>query len=122
MLEKNSPPMMEGIPTGLMRLFLEAEIADYLGIPDSRLKKLMAELVVSFAKYVDRDLQDSQRHAMIFRHHILSIIEYMIKVEAGPERNFFRLPTDLHKKWRGPNPKSEEGLWGHLADWIKARV
>jgi len=25
---------LEGIPTGLTRLFIEEEIADYLGIPD----------------------------------------------------------------------------------------
>jgi len=29
MLEKNSPPLLEGIPTGLMRLFIAQEIADY---------------------------------------------------------------------------------------------
>ena len=33
MLKKNSPPLMEGIPTGLMRLFIEQEIADYLVHP-----------------------------------------------------------------------------------------
>ena len=27
MLEKNSPPLLESIPTGLMRLFIQAEIA-----------------------------------------------------------------------------------------------
>ena len=31
MMKKNSPPMLEGVPIGLMRLFMEREIADYLG-------------------------------------------------------------------------------------------
>jgi uncharacterized protein (DUF2236 family) len=122
MLEKNSPPLMEGIPTGLMRLFIEREVADYLGIPDSELKKHLARIVVKFAKFVDRDLEDSHWQAMIFRHHILSLIEAMIEVEAGPQRDFFRLPTNLHQKWRGASPETEEGLWGHLAHWIVTRV
>jgi hypothetical protein len=122
MLQKNSPPLMEGIPTGLMRLFMEREIADYLGIPESRLQEHLAKALVEFAKFVDRDLEASHWQAMLFRHHILSLIEGMIRVEAGPQREFFRLPTHLHKKWRGGIHKSEEGLWGHLADWIVARV
>jgi hypothetical protein len=122
MLQKNSPPLLEGIPTGLMRLFMEREIADYLGIPESRLHEYLAQVLVEFAKFVDRDLEASHWQAMLFRHHILSLIEGMIKVEAGPQRDFFRLPTHLHRKWRGGNHKSEEGLWGHLADWAVARL
>jgi hypothetical protein len=78
--------------------------------------------VVKFAKFVDRDLEDPHWQAMIFRHHILSLIEAMIEVEAGPQRDFFRLPTNLHQKWRGASPETEEGLWGHLAHWIVTRV
>ena len=122
MLEKNSPPLFTGIPTGLMRLFIEKEVADYLGIPDSRLQEHMARLVVNFAKFIDRDLEDSHWQAMIFRHHILSLVEYMINVEAGDERGFFRLPTNLHRKWRGADPESEQGIWGHLASWIVSRI
>ena len=73
MLQKNSPPMLEGIPTGLMRLFIQEDVADYLGIPDSELEKQLARIVVNFAKFVDRDLESSHWQAMIFRHHILSI-------------------------------------------------
>lgn len=122
MMRKNSPPLLEGVPIGLMRLFMEREIADYLGIPDSPLEQHLARIVVEFAKFVDRDLESFHWQAMIFRHHILSIIEGMIAMEAGNQREFFRLPTHLHQKWRGANPKSEEGLWGHLADWITSRV
>jgi uncharacterized protein (DUF2236 family) len=122
MLEKNSPPLLEGVPVGLMRLFLEQEVADYLGVPDSEFDKHLGRMVVSVAKFIDRDLEIYHWHAMIFRRHILALIEYMIKVEAGSERDFFRIPAELHNRWHGPNPKSEEGLWGHLADWIVARV
>lgn len=122
MLERNSPPLLEGVPTGLMRLFMNGEVADYLGIPNSELDKDLADVAVHFSKFVDLDLQESQWQAMIFRHHILSLIEVMIKAEGGPERDFFRLPTELHEKWRGANPESEEGLWGHLAQWIVSRV
>jgi len=122
MMKKNSPPLLEGVPIGLMRLFMEREIADYLGIPDRPIEQHLARIVVEFAKFVDRDLEAFHWQAMIFRHHILSIIEGMIEMEAGDQREFFRLPTHLHQKWRGANPKSEEGLWGHLADWITSRV
>jgi len=77
---------------------------------------------VNIAKFIDRDLESSHWQAMIFRHHILSIIEYLIKLEGGAQCDFYRLPTDLHKKWRGTNPKSEQGVWAHLADWIVSRV
>jgi hypothetical protein len=122
MLEENSPPLLEGIPVGLMRLFIDEKIADYLGITDSELDKHLARIVVRFAKFVDRNLAASDWQAMIFRHHILSIIENLIEVEAGDRRDFFRLPTDLHQKWRGSNPNSEQGLWGHLANWIASRI
>jgi hypothetical protein len=122
MLENNSPPLLEGIPSGLMRLFIREDIADYLDIPKSELEKHLAMIVVNFAKFIDRDLKDSHWQAMIFRHHILSLIEELIKTEAGDQREFFRLPMDLHRKWRGTNPKSEEGVWGHLANWIVTRV
>jgi hypothetical protein len=122
MLEKNSPPMLESVPTGLMRLFIAAEVADYLGIPDGQMQQYLSGLVVKFAKFVDRDLEASQWHAMLFRHHILSLLEGMIKLEAGNQRDFYRLPTNLHQKWRGANPESEVGLWGHLANWIESRL
>jgi uncharacterized protein (DUF2236 family) len=44
MLEKNSPPLLESIPTGLMRLFIQAEIADYLGIPTGRLQDVLSTI------------------------------------------------------------------------------
>jgi hypothetical protein len=122
MLEQNSPPLLEGVPIGLMRLFMQAEVADYLGIPSSELDKDLAGIAVHFGKFVDSDLEKSQWQAMIFRHHILSLIEVMIKAEGGAERDFFRLPTDLHQKWRGASAESEEGLWGHLAEWVVSRV
>ena len=122
MMQNVSPPLLEGVPVGLMRLFMEQEVADYLGIPDSQMEKCLAQMVVQFARFVDRDLQHSHWQAMIFRHHILSIIEGLIATEAGDRREFFRLPTHLHQKWRGEGAKSEESLWGHLADWIVSRV
>jgi len=122
MLEKNSPPLLEGVPTGLMRLFIQKEVADYLGIPDSEMEKHLARIVVNFAKFIDRDLEASHWRAMIFRHHILNLIENMIKVEAGDERDFYRLPTNLHKKWRGTEINSEQGIWTHLANWILTRI
>lgn len=122
MLEKNSPPLLEGIPTGLMRLFIEKQVADFLGIPNSHLDRHLARIVVDAAKFIDRDLEDFDWQAMIFRRHILNLIEYMITVEAGDQRDFFRIPTSLHRKWHGANPKSEEGIWMHLADWIESKV
>ena len=122
MLERNSPPLLESIPTGLMRLFIQAEIADYLGIPTGRLQDEMANMVVGFAKFVDRDLEESHWRAMFFRHHILSLIEGMIELEAGNRQDFFRLPTNLHSNWRGANPESEAGVWRHLENWIVSRV
>jgi hypothetical protein len=122
MLRQNSPPLLEGVPAGLMRLFMQREVADYLGIPNSELDKDLAGMAVHFGRFVDSDLQDSQWQAMIFRHHILNLIEVMIKAEGGAERDFFRLPTQLHQKWRGASPESEEGIWGHLARWILSRV
>jgi uncharacterized protein (DUF2236 family) len=122
MLQRDSPPLLEGVPIGMMRLFMQAEVADYLGIPNSELEKDLAGMAVHFGRFVDLDLEKSQWQAMIFRHHILSLIEVMIKAEGGAERDFFRLPTDLHQKWRGASPESEEGLWGHLAEWIVSRI
>jgi uncharacterized protein (DUF2236 family) len=122
MLQRDSPPLLEGVPAGLMRLFMQAEVADYLGIPNSELDKDLAGMAVHFGRFVDVDLEKSQWQAMIFRHHILSLIEVMIKAEGGAERDFFRLPPDLRQKWRGDSPESEEGLWGHLAEWIVSRV
>jgi ER-bound oxygenase mpaB/B'/Rubber oxygenase, catalytic domain len=122
MLERNSPPLLEGLPAGLMRLFMKGEVADYLGIPNTELDKDLAGIAVHFGRFVDLDLEESQWQAMIFRHHILSLIETMIKAEGGAERDFFRLPTQLHDQWRGASPESEEGVWGHLARWIVTRV
>jgi len=122
MLERDSPPLLEGVPAGLMRLFMKREVADYLGIPNSGLDKDLAGIAVHFGRFVDFDLQESQWQAMIFRHHILNLIEVMIKAEGGAERDFFRLPTQLHERWRGASPESEEGVWSHLANWIMSRV
>jgi len=49
---------------------------------------------VKFAKFIDRDLEDSHWQAMIFRHHILSLIEYIVEVEAeASETSFGFQPT-----------------------------
>jgi uncharacterized protein (DUF2236 family) len=122
MMQRNSPPLLEGIPVGLMRLFMESKIADYLGIPDSSLQQDLAGIIVGLAKLIDFDLKESHWRAMIFRHHILSIVEGMINAEGGNERDFFRLPTDLHQRWRGASPATEESIWGHLAHWVVSRI
>jgi uncharacterized protein (DUF2236 family) len=122
MLKENSPPGLSGVPVGLMRLFLEQEIADYLGIPDSELDRHIAGIIIEVGKFIDRDLEDSYWQAMIFRRYILHLIEYMIKREAGSEQDYFRIPTDLHKLWQGPDPTSEEGLWKHLVGWVSSRL
>src|ERR1700683_1591124 len=122
-LEEISPRGLKGVPVGLMRLFIEAEIAEYLGIPQSEFDKHIAEAIICFSKFVDRDLEESHWQAMIFRRYILTVIEHMIKVEAGgSEQDYFRIPTDLHNLWQGPNPSSEEGLWKHLQGWVTARL
>jgi hypothetical protein len=122
MLKENSPPGLTGVPVGLMRLFLEEEIADYLGIPDSELDMHLAGIIVEIAKFIDRDLEESHWQAMIFRRYILHLIEFMIKREAGPQLDYFQIPTDLHKLWQGPDPTSEEGVWKHLLGWVVSRI
>jgi hypothetical protein len=122
-LEEISPLGLKGVPVGLMRLFIEAEVAEYLGIPQSEFDKHLAGAMVHFAKFVDRDLEDFHWQAMIFRRYILKIIEHMIKVEAGgPAQDYFRIPTDLHQLWQGPDPNSEEGVWKHLVGWAESRL
>ena len=60
---------------------------------------------------------------MIFRRYILTVIEHMIKVEAGgPAQDYFRIPTDLHQLWQGSGPTSEESVWKHLQSWVVARL
>ena len=122
-LESISPLGLKGVPVGLMRLFLEAEVAEYLGVPEGGIDKYIADAVIEFAKFVDRDLQEFHWQAMIFRRFILTIIEYMIKLEGdGSEQDYFRIPTSLHELWQGSAPHSEEGLWGHLQSWVAARL
>jgi len=118
MLGESTPPGFKEFPAGLMRHFLDHDVAEGLGIPQCRLAEHLAVAESHMQGRVGQILGGSCLGRPL-RHFNVALLQWLINVDRGGRRAQFAIPDDLHKYWHQPLVE-EEGFGERLFKWIKA--
>ncbi|MEZ5416408.1 MAG: oxygenase MpaB family protein [Vicinamibacterales bacterium] len=122
MMQSNLPPALSSIPSGLVREFLPAEVADFLGVPSYPLERALQDaaehLVRPFERLFDRE---AGRHVAL-RVFAIRWLQAMQAVELGDARASFSVPDSLSDDWASSPAGSEESFWQKLRAWDRARA
>ena len=121
MMDANVPAPLRSVPPGLIREFLPADVADFLGVPSHRLEEVLQSaaehLVRPFERLYDRV---AGRHVAV-RSFAIRMLQGMQAVELGDRRANFSVPDSLSDGWAMAPAGSEESFWQKLREWDAAR-
>jgi hypothetical protein len=117
LMERNSEiAPLSHVPAALMRHFLPANVADFLGIPTHRFELLAVEalrLLAESKELLMRESPAAQRAARSFSTHFL---RWMVKVQLGGKSAPFVIPLELERRWR---VRPEPTVWERLEQWLR---
>lgn len=111
MMQENVPKLFYSMPSCMIREFLPADVATFLGVPSHALEQ---ELIVLADKAM-RPLQwlvnrEAQRSAAA-RAFSIRLLQGMLKVELDGQPARFVLPDSLSEGWQMAPADSEESFW-----------
>lgn len=122
MMDTNVPAPLRSVPPGLIREFLPADVADFLGVPSHRLEEVLQaaaeHLVRPFERLYDRV---AGRHVAV-RSFAIRLLQGMEAVELGDRRAKFAVPDSLSDGWAMAPAGSEESFWHKLRAWESTRA
>ena len=116
MMADNVPPEFRTVPSSLIREFLPADVATFLGVPnhvfERELMGMLERLVHPLGIFADRE---AQRHGVI-RAFSVHLLRAMTTLEMDGQRARFALPDSLTQAWQLAPADSEESFWRKLAE------
>ena len=116
MMNDNIPEGFRGLPSSMIREFLPAEVATFLGVPnhffERELLDLAERLVHPLEMFAD---QQARRHGVI-RAFSVHLLRAMTTVELNGQGARFALPDTLTQAWQLAPADSEESFWRKLAE------
>jgi len=116
MMTDNVPHEFRTMPSSMIREFLPAGVATFLGVPDHyfarELLNLMERLVHPLEMFADRE---AQRHGVI-RAFSVHLMRAMTRLDLDGQRARFGLPDTLQEAWQLAPADSEESFWRKLAE------
>ena len=121
MMDTNVPSPLRSVPPGLIREFLPADVADFLGVPSHRLEEVLQAAAEDLVRPLER-LYDrvAGRHVAV-RSFASRMLQGMQAVELGDRRARFTVPDSLADGWAMAPAGSEESFWRKLREWDAAR-
>jgi hypothetical protein len=122
MMENESPFIIKGIPSSLMRMFLPPDVADFLEIPEHKFEELIIKLAVHFAADVEHIADESSRRRKLIRKFNLHLIGWMINVDRGGKRAQFEIPDHLRRRWDYGKKEEAMTFWQRLWRWLKSLI
>lgn len=118
MMQTNMPHPFKSMPGCLIREFVPANVATFLGIPSHPLREEMIRLADDALRPLQRFIDlEARRHALV-RSFSVHLLRWMINVEMDGQPARFAIPDALQEDWQIAPPDSEESFW----DKIKERV
>ena len=116
MMHDNVPPAFRTVPSSMIREFLPADVATFLGVPnhvfEQELIGLMERLIHPLEMFAD---QEARRHGVI-RAFSVHLLRAMTTIEMDGQRARFALPDTLTQAWHLAPADSEESFWRKLAE------
>lgn len=121
MMQENMPPELRTVPSCLIREFLPAEVATFMGVTSHPLEQMMLTLADRAMHPLQRFVSfEARRHAFV-RNFSIHLLRWMLAVELDGQPARFALPDALHEDWQIAPADSEESFWQKLEQRIDAR-
>jgi hypothetical protein len=116
MMQHNLPHAFRTVPGCLIREFLPADVATFLGVPSHPLEQEVIRLAQTALRPLERfiDLQ-KKRHAFM-RVFSIHLLQWMISVEMDGRPAQFAIPDSLQEDWQIAPAESEDSFWKKLHD------
>ncbi len=86
---------LRGVPSALMRMFLPADVANGLGVPRRPVADFLIQGMARVFGMIDTLLERFTRRSHVLRAASMSLVQGLIDMERGGNREPFRLPAGL---------------------------
>lgn len=117
MMNDNVPAVFRTVPASLIREFLPADVATFLGVPDHFLEReligVLDRLVHPLQMFADKEA----RRRGVIRAFSVHLLHAMTTVELDGQPARFALPDTLTEAWSLAPADSEESFWEKIAAW-----
>lgn len=116
MMCDNVPSEFRTLPSSLLREFMPADVATFLGVPNHVMERELLALAERLLHPLEMfaDLE-ARRHAII-RAFSVHLLNAMTRLELDGQRARFALPDTLTQAWQLAPADSEESFWRKLAE------
>lgn len=116
MMCDNVPSEFRTLPSSLLREFMPADVATFLGVPNHVMERELLALAERLLHPLEMfaDLE-ARRHAII-RAFSVHLLNAMTRLELDGQRARFALPDTLTQAWQLAPADSEESFWRRLAE------
>jgi hypothetical protein len=118
MMETNVPAMFRTMPACMLREFLPADVATFLGVPLHQLEETMLRLADEALRPLQRFVDREAKRSALVRHFSIEMLRWMLKVELDGQPARFAIPDSLHEDWQIAPPDSEESFWRKLEERV----
>ena len=116
MMQSNMPHPFKSMPGCLIREFVPANVATFLGIPSHPLREEMIRLADDALRPLQRFIDfEARRHALV-RTFSIHLLRWMINVEMDGQPARFAIPDALQEDWQIAPPDSEESFWDKIKE------
>ncbi len=114
MMQSNTPHPFKTMPPSLLREFLPANVATFLGVPSHRFEEEMIRLADEALRPLQRFVNREAQRSALVRRFSIELLRWMLKVELDGQPARFAIPDSLHEDWQIAPPDSEETFWQKL--------
>lgn len=121
MMQSNTPHPFKTLPPSLLREFLPANVAAFLGVPSHKFEEEMIRLADEAVRPLQRFVNREAQRSALVRRFSIELLRWMLKVELDGQPARFAIPDSLHEDWQIAPPDSEESFWQKLEQRIHRR-
>ncbi len=114
MMQHNVPMVFHTVPGCLIREFLPANVATFLGIPSHRMEEELIRFIHHSLLPLERFIDMEKRRHAVARAFSIHLLRWMVTVETDGRPTKFTLPTSLQEAWQLAPDDSEESFWDKL--------
>lgn len=122
MMETNLPDEFINLPSCMIREFLPADVAAFLGVPLHSLDEEMLRLGGDMLEPLQAIADEATKKHVLVRRFSLELLRWMIRVELDGQPARFALPDSLSQAWMVAPPDSEDSFWKKLVQHVEARL
>ena len=114
MMQTNVPKAFTTVPGCLIREFVPADVATFLGVPSHRFEEELIRLAERALLPLERFVDAEAKRSAVVRAFSLHLMGWMISVETDGRPAKFTLPESLQQAWELAPADSEDSFWEKL--------